>query len=971
MRHSSFKKELFGRLKKLLSKKNIYHFKKRTRLILIFSLSLTFLLDGFSNELYLAGEEKNQDFFQRIFVALKSNIGQTLKKQKVIAHLKSDDKKLLQKNWSAKSTTMNSYTCGEAIAGLNSILDCANHIGGKVYNDLNYDGQDNESGVGISGIQVIAFDSTNVEIDRAITDSEGEYSLENTSVGNHYRIEFIIPDSVSCWKKPTVSTGNNNTTIQFATPSTCINLGMANPANFCQTNPNMATPCYIAGDPLASGSAAANGEVLVSFDYNSQGQGQDYGFTGETTDLLNVDATAAAIGSTWGLAYQRSTKHLFTSAFLKRHVGIGPLGEGGIYLLDYSTGGNPTIANWLDVNTVGINTGQVGSGASPALRNANRGLSANPTIADSGDPLAFDAVGKIGLGDIDISDDEKFLWVINLNEQTLNAIEIDADNNPATSPTAADVSIYNIPDPCGTNTHRPFAVKYYQGKVYVGLVCENSLEAFIYTFDGNLFSPVAVNGSPSIPLDYTKGFATINCNTITGWFTWSATEPPFSCDGSLYSYPTPMLSDIEIDTDGSLILGFMDRMGHQIGTQNTRPGGTGLANYHAGGDLLRICNINGDFYMQGSVGGCNNNSSNNEGPNGGEYYHQDYYNETTGQGGTRGIIHSETVVGGMTLHPSRNEIAINSYDAFNTFFVSGGINWFNNTTGLARDPGYLLYVGENTGGLALSGTFGKANGLGDLELFCNPAPVEIGNYVWFDINKNGIQDANESGLSNLTIRLFDADCNLIGVTTTNNSGHYTFNASNVDISGVNNTGVANNAYTGPSSNTNYYVVLGNDGDWDITNNEVIIEGNFYGLTESNVDTKDAIDSDAILGTGCGFTEAPFILITTGNIGCMTHDADFGLQPIGELTLSATISNCIENAGNFEATANIQVDYDNAPNSGSIVIEQNGNVTGLASISGTQGQQTIQIILPANGNNCLLYTSPSPRDRTRSRMPSSA
>ena len=28
-------------------------------------------------------------------------------------------------------------------------------------------------------------------------------------------------------------------------------------------------------------------------------------------------------------------------------------------------------------------------------------------------------------------------------------------------------------------------------------------------------------------------------------------------------------------------------------------------------------------------------------------------------------------------------------------------------------------------------------------------------------------------------------------------------------------------------------------------------------------------------------------------------------------------------------------------------------------------------LPGKGNNCLLYTSPSPRDRTRSRMPSSA
>ena len=33
---------------------------------------------------------------------------------------------------------------------------------------------------------------------------------------------------------------------------------------------------------------------------------------------------------------------------------------------------------------------------------------------------------------------------------------------------------------------------------------------------------------------------------------------------------------------------------------------------------------------------------------------------------------------------------------------------------------------------------------------------------------------------------------------------------------------------------------------------------------------------------------------------------------------------------------------------------------------------VTIVLSAMGNNtCLLYTSPSPRDRTRSRMPSSA
>ena len=38
--------------------------------------------------------------------------------------------------------------------------------------------------------------------------------------------------------------------------------------------------------------------------------------------------------------------------------------------------------------------------------------------------------------------------------------------------------------------------------------------------------------------------------------------------------------------------------------------------------------------------------------------------------------------------------------------------------------------------------------------------------------------------------------------------------------------------------------------------------------------------------------------------------------------------------------------------------------------GTQSR-TCSDPAPANGGNCLLYTSPSPRDRTRSRMPSSA
>ena len=36
-----------------------------------------------------------------------------------------------------------------------------------------------------------------------------------------------------------------------------------------------------------------------------------------------------------------------------------------------------------------------------------------------------------------------------------------------------------------------------------------------------------------------------------------------------------------------------------------------------------------------------------------------------------------------------------------------------------------------------------------------------------------------------------------------------------------------------------------------------------------------------------------------------------------------------------------------------------------------GQDVVGVDLIGNGNDCLLYTSPSPRDKRQSRMPSSA
>ncbi|MCO5067491.1 MAG: isopeptide-forming domain-containing fimbrial protein [Kiritimatiellae bacterium] len=53
-------------------------------------------------------------------------------------------------------------------------------------------------------------------------------------------------------------------------------------------------------------------------------------------------------------------------------------------------------------------------------------------------------------------------------------------------------------------------------------------------------------------------------------------------------------------------------------------------------------------------------------------------------------------------------------------------------------------------------------------------PASLGNYVWDDLNRDGIQGGTEPGVSNVTVRLYDAASVLIGTTTTDATGFYSF-----------------------------------------------------------------------------------------------------------------------------------------------------------------------------------------------------
>ncbi|MEY4936328.1 MAG: hypothetical protein RIS64_2687 [Bacteroidota bacterium] len=700
-------------------------------------------------------------------------------------------------------------------------------IQGKVYRDFNangvFDSTSTFKEIGLSGITVTAYNAAGVSVGTTITNSTGNYTI--ASISGAMRVEFT---GLTRGDFAGPRGANSGTSIQFVTaPATNIHFGLNYPQEYCgSTNPTLATPCYINGDPLNGGTAAV-GDVFVGFPFNAT----------QYDVPTNHYATGSQIGSTWGVAYQRQTKTLFTAAFLKRHVGLGPLGIGGIYKVD-GTSLIPASNNFVDVKTIGIDVGTV-------VSNAVRGLLNDETQPNNDAPAVFDQIGKVGMGDMDITDDDKKLFLTNLNDRKLYSIIIDSDNNTATAPTAADVQSYTIPNPnCTNGVARPFGLKIYKGNVYVGVVCTaenvggtvNNMYAYIYALD---LTTGLFNATPvfSFPLNYPK--LSVEALDGAGWQPWTAnhTDFAFTDEGSNYRVirPQPMLVDMAFDVDGSMILIFIDRTGHQYGFRNYSPdvADSRLFNAEVGGDILRVANVNGIFQLEhnGTAGALTGaNVGNNGGPgtlSGSSYtapYGEFYDDETIA------TVHNDCIQGGAVVLAGSEQVAVCTMDPMN--WTTGGIVTWSNTTGQQVNQ-YELYSSNVQ-------NFGKANGLGDLEMLCAPAPIEIGNRVWADTDKDGIQDAGEAGINGLTVQLYAANgTTLLASTTTSGNGNYYF--SSLTTSSL-------------TYNTNYIL-------------KFPTTSGALGITTTNSGTNDNIDSDVAANGQLSFT--------TGNAGQNDHSFDIG------------------------------------------------------------------------------------------------
>lgn len=577
--------------------------------------------------------------------------------------------------------------------------------------------------------------------------------------------------------------------------------GLWNPGDYCQKNATLVTTCQPANRE------GAVQRTLVSFPYDARGA------DGVDVNVTNI-ATNAETGALFGIAWNRVDRRVFSSAVAKRTTGYGPGGAGAIYVTDLA---QKRTTLWATVPDAGT------------------------TAHGGGTDDAFLATpGKESLGGIKVTDDGKDLFVVNLHDRRLYHYD-------ATAPTAAaPKAAHPIPDPgCpAAGDWRPFGLGLRDGTGYLGGVCSgqstgkpSDLRAVVLPFD--LATGAFGRAVLDQPLDYPRQ-STVGGGPCdgAGWFPWTDTYPTSQngnpCGASTIANPEPELGEIAFETDGSMLLAFRDRFGDRAPAGAT-PGSVAVV--MSGGDLNKACPANGTYVMD-TNNGCGLS------PRGTRFF-------DTSWGG-----HRNTAFAGMALSRVENTIAVSAFDPDHTAYGYGTSFLQRNGT---QDPRFGLRL--NPPGTAAP--FGKGASMGDLEVLCEQAPLQIGNRVWYDPERTGIQSPGQKPVPGATVNLYDESGKLVGTTKTTDRGEYYFDDS--DVTG------------GLKPRTKYTVRLDNPADY-------AKGGPLYQWvpTDANVGDNRFVDSKGVVPAGGTYVERA---LTTGGPGENDHTYDFGFrQKEGELRL---------------------------------------------------------------------------------------
>ncbi|MDX3763840.1 hypothetical protein, partial [Streptomyces sp. AK02-04a] len=592
----------------------------------------------------------------------------------------------------------------------------------RVVQEVNANGKwDKALEPGLAGVTVTLTDAGGHSV-TGTTQADGTVRLSPGSslTGGKYRIEVKNPKpgtlfpgfagSKASLNDPTVLSSNVEF-VDLSGGNAEVTTSFWKPDDYCQKNATLVTACQNPTIPPQNPAPDSN-RTLTSFPFGTRGDAT------VTPSLVTNLANNGKTGTLWGIGYNKVTRQVFSGAYAKRGTKYGPGGPGAIYQTNPATRQTHVFATVPNAGTTAHH---------PGIR-----------MDEAFGPV----VGKESLGDVDVSPDGKDLYVVNLHDRRL--YRYDATQSSASAPIAS----YAIPDPgcAAPGDWRPFGLGIQDGKVYVGGVCsaesthrKADMRAVVQTFApaSGTFTGTVMDQPLNFPRGGLKAPAPGRCPGY-GWYPWTETRPTaqdgMNCTESFIQNPEAELSDINFEINGDLVLGFADRFTDRSGwnlpaTSSNWAVGTTAFN---GGDINRACpGAGGKFVLDGN-GGCTNHvtpaNSAGETPNIKEFYPGD-------AAGTIAGGHQEISEGGAAVDKVETTIPFSAMDPISK--TGSGVAWVDRTTGtrvMGRD------------GLYLNANFGKARGMGDLEVLCDQAPVQIGNRVWYDDNYNGIQDPAEKGV---------------------------------------------------------------------------------------------------------------------------------------------------------------------------------------------------------------------------------
>lgn len=800
-------------------------------------------------------------------------------------------------------------------------------ISGMVFADYNGNGVHDVSvdyeEKGKAGITVTAYEPSGAVVGAPVTTGfDGSYTI-STSYSGKARVEFTWATD-NDWLNPSVS--NGGTQVQFVSaPTTDVNLGIMNPVMYCEADPQVVTIENVRG-PLSSN----GGEITIKSSYVSDAVGTGSIESSTDTDH-NISVNVGQTGSVWGLAYNKQCEKIFVASNLKGQVEVGAEGLGAIYQLDNSlnsgTNSVTSASLWLDLANFGIDIG------------------ANPYTTPLTGPTVFHresfrSIGKHGLGGIDVADDASALYAINLHNRSIVTMPLGNACSAPSSP--AQLTEVVIPNPSSCDdVVRPWAVKYHEGQVYVGMVCtgeqanvnaevktdviRDDLRAYVYQFDPD---SLTFASSPAVEFSLLYDRAWVSREAPAAWMPWQdrfVYDLYYVRDKNGFSgYAQPILSDIEFE-GCDMMMSFADRMSWQFDKgappQSERPDGSlyspsggmvSIFDVMPGGDLL-IAGYNGndtwtleDDGVVTSV--CGNRSTVNANPNTDRRAENPapYNDPAMGSGPGQTLTnatdffwydgygqHDEVMVGAMAIQPGYKQVINVAYDNVfhmgssatdggsgpNAGFNIGGLVWLNTDDG-TYEKSIKLYDGVGT-----NLNFGKGAGFGDVELLCDEPPVEIGDFVWRDSDGDGIQDADEAGIENVSIELIDAsNTNVVASAVTNADGHYIFSSA----SGVDTT----------SHKYNLNLINGSHYQVRIANAEGSGQQSaLNGLSVTNMNADASLHGDLRDSDGSRSSDS-VIAMTLGSAGQNNHSYDFGFKAAQTCSINATATvNACTNTGN--------------------------------------------------------------------------